>query len=183
MQLLDERGTHDIEGKFIGMQAKAGATPPTKPGATPAGKPPAGKPPTGSPPAKPGGAMTFRSHWSDKGRIEIGRRLGDATQYATIEKLVLRMLSDSESQGIRESFANAVELQLDNGRLRRMGWDKRPIGDDFDVHEADPAADTSYMHYVWSGSAFVFAHPSNPPHQAEALAVGIVAATCANEKP
>ena len=48
---------------------------------------------------------------------------------------------------------------------------------------ADAAADTSRMRHAWSGSAFVFALPSNPPHQTEAQAVGIVAATCGNEKP
>lgn len=177
MQLLDERGVHDIEGKFMGMQPKAAAILPKR-GATPAGKPPAAPPP-----AKPASDTSFRSHWGANGRLEVARRLGNVTQYATIEKLVLRMLNDSESSGVRELFANSIDVQVDNGHLRRIGWDKQPIGSDIDVHQADPAADISRMRYAWSGSAFVFAHPSNPPHQVEAQAVGIVAANCASVKP
>ncbi len=178
MRLLDERGTHDIEGKFVGMPSKGGATPPTKRGAAPAAKPP----PT-PPLAKPAVEMNFWSHWGAKGSIEIGRRIGDVAHYAIIEKLVLRVLNDTENSGIRESFTNFVDIQIDNGHWRRVGWDKRPIGDDIDVREADAAADTTRMHQAWSGSAFVFVHPSNPPHQVDAQAVGIVTATCANVKP
>jgi hypothetical protein len=183
MQLLDERGTHDIEGKFIGMRGKAGPTAPVKPGAKPNAKAAVKPPPAPPAVANPAVEMSFRSFWGAKGRIEIGRRIGDATQYASVEKLVLRNLNDSETSGIRELFTNSVELQIDNGHGRRIGWDKRPIGSDIDVHAADPAADLSRMRYAYSGSVFVFAHPSNPPHQAEAQAVGIVAATCANAKP
>lgn len=191
MQLLDERGTHDIEGKFGGMQSKAAppapAPAPKKSAAAPVGKTPAAPPaaPPPAPPAvsKPAGDMGFRCHWGAKGRLEVGRRVGDNTQYAIIEKLELRMLNDADSQEIRASFTNSVDVQIDKGHLRRIGWDKRPIGSDFDVHEADAAADASRMRHAWSGSAFVFAHPSNPPHQTEAQAVGIVSASCANVKP
>jgi hypothetical protein len=183
MRLLDERGTHDIEGKFAGMQGKATAAPPAKKAAAPTGKSPAAPAPAAPAPAKPTVEMNFRSYWSAKGEIAIGHRLGDATQYAVIEKLVLRMLSETESQSVRETFAASLDIRIESGRLQRIGWDKRPIGSDIDVHEADPASDTSRLRYAWSGSAFVFALPSNPPHQTEAQAVGIVSAKCANEKP
>jgi hypothetical protein len=185
MQLLDERGVHEIEGSFVGGQPKAAPAPAGKPGAAPPAKPSAtapAKPPVAAP-AKPASDVQFHSHWGPKGRIEVSRRVGDKTQYASIEKLVLRILTDSENPEIRESFANMVETHLENGKLRRTGVDKRPIGEDIDVRQADPAADTSRTRPVWTGNAFVFAHPSNPPHQAEAQSVGIVVATCGGNKP
>lgn len=179
MRLLDERGFHEIEGKFIGMAGKPAAAPPAKPAA--AGKPaPAAPPPKPAP--KPAQEMTIRSHWGAHGRIEVVRRLGDSTQFAVVEKLVVRMLPDAESQEIRESFAKALDLRLENGRLRRTGWDKQPVGGDIDAHEADPAADVTQMHIAWTGNAFVFAHRSNPPHRTDAPSVGIVAAVCAGAK-
>lgn len=202
MRLLDERGSHDIDGGFGGAQPKAAtpapapkpsATPP-KPGVTPpkpAVQPPLGKtpppPPAGKPPvlpaAKPASNVRFRCHWGPKGRLEVSRQEGTTTQYAAIEKLVLRILKDSENPEIRESFVSEVEARMENGKMRRLGWDKRPVGDDVDVSEADPLADTARTRPVWSGSAFVFAHPSHPPHQLEAHAVGIVVATCGNKGP
>ena len=196
MLLLDERGTHEIDGSFLGKTPpKPAATAPPKPAAAPPKPAPAAAPPkpapaatppkpapAGPPPAKPVSNVHFYSHWGPKGRIEISRRVGDTTQYGVIEKLVLRILKDTEDPEIRNSFANSVEVRLENGKLRRMGWNKQPVGGDIDVHEVDAAADASHLHFAWSGSAFVFAHPSNPPHRTEAPAVGIVTATCGSDK-
>jgi hypothetical protein len=177
LRVLDERGFHEVEGKFVGMVGKPATAPPAKPGTATAAKPPAP-----APAPKPAGEMTFRSHWGTNGRIEVARRLGDSMQFAVVEKLVVRMVPDAESQEIRKSFAKALDLRLENGRLRRTGWDKQPVGGDIDAHEADPAADVTQMHIAWTGNAFVFAHRSNPPHRANAPSVGIVAAMCAGDK-
>ena len=164
MRLLDERGVHEINGKFVGAASKPGATPP-KPGASPSVRPSILVRPSGQ--------------WGPAGRIEVARRVGDLTQYAFVEKLELRVLGDAESQQIRESFTNRVEPIMENGRLQRIGWDKRPVGGDINPREIDIAADLSRSHFAWSGSVFVFAHPSSPAHRAEALAAGIVVANCA----
>lgn len=201
MQLLDERGVNEIQGKFIGMPVKAApAAAPTpapapKPGATAKGKPPAAPPSTaGKPPAapvpapappvvKPGAEVIFRVQWGPKGRLDVGRRIGETTQYAVIEKLVLRILNDSESQEIRDSFAKAVDVHMEGGKLRRTGWDKRSLGEDIDVHQADPAANVERTRAVWTGSVFVFAHPSTPAQHPEAPSFGILTATCGSAKP
>jgi hypothetical protein len=175
MQLLDERGNHDVEGQFGGNQGKT-AKPPAKPAA-------AAKTPAGAPPAKPAGEVKYRSHWAANGQIEVARLVGDKTQIALIDKLGLRMLGDAESQDIRDSFLTSFDVYLENGRLRRTSWDKQPVGTDIDVHEVDGAADITQMHFAWTGSAFVFAHRSSPPHRPEAPAVGIVAAICGSAKP
>lgn len=201
MQLLDERGTQDIEGSFVGAQGKPpaptppvkpSAAPPVKPSAAPPAKPPATPPaaPSAKPPstppapvAKPMQDLGFSAHWGAKGRIEVSRRVGDKVQYGVIEKLVLRTLNDAESAESRETFSKSVEVRIENGKARRIGWNKQPVGADIDVHEADAAADMAHVHWAWSGSAFVFAHPSSPPHRKEAPAVGIVVATCGTDKP
>ncbi|MBK9267042.1 MAG: hypothetical protein IPM54_45605 [Polyangiaceae bacterium] len=167
LQLLDERGVQDIQGKFAG----AASNPAPKPGLKPSANP--------SP--KPSAHVRLYGHWGPNGRIEVVRRAGDLAQYAIIEKLEMRVLGDSDSQQIRESFTSVIEPIMENGRLQRIGWDKRPVGGDIDPREIDRAADLSRNHFAWTGSVFVFAHPTSPAHRAEAYAAGIVIANCAGE--
>ncbi len=179
LELLDERGKHEVEGKF--------AASPTKPGAAPAppkaGSPAPAKPsPTAAAPAS-GAKMLMRGQWGANGRIEIARRLGDTAQYAVVEKMTLRLANESETQTMGASFSGIVDSQWENGKLRRTSWDKRPVGNDIDVHDVDPAANAARARSVWSGKAFIFAHPTNPPHRAETQSLGIVSATCGTTTP
>ena len=185
MQLLDERGIHEIQGKFAGPPGKAAPAPAPAPapkaGTNPGGKPAAPAP--AAPAVKPGPEMIFRVQWGPKGRLEVARRIGEVAQYATIEKLELHMLNDSESQEIRESFAKALDVRMESGKLRRTTWDKKPLGDDINVHDADPTGTIARVRTVWTGSVFVFAQPSIPTQHPDATAVGILVANCTSAKP
>lgn len=177
LQLFDERGIHDIEGEFAITPGTPGKTAPTTKAATPGpAKPPAAA-------AAASGKMIVRGQWGAKDRIEVARKLGETTQYAVIEKLALRMANESESQEIGRSFGAIVDAQWENGKLRRTTWDKRSVGNDIDVAQADPMAHTARARFVWSGSTFVMAYPTSPPHRTEMQSLGILSATCGSAKP
>ncbi len=174
LQLFDERGIHDIEGEF--------ATTPGKTAPTTKTAPPGPAKPSATAAAAPG-KMIVRGQWGAKDRIEVARKTGETTQYAVIEKLALRMANETESQEIGKSFGAIVDAQWENGKLRRTTWDKRPVGNDIDVAEADPMAHAARARFVWSGSTFVMAYPTSPAHRTEMQSLGILAATCGGSKP